>query len=100
MHLFSIRKKIGLKFSFAGKGAVATILIIPTAFATKCAFSLMNGLSLFLSISIAALLSLVFFSLAALALGLVDIDFFSTKVKTSAKCDAKKKFRLFGAKSE
>ena len=100
LHLFSIRKKIGLKFSFAGKGAVAAILIIPTAFATKCAFSLMNGLSLFLSISIAALLSLVFFSLAALALGLVDIDFFSTKVKTSAKCDAKKKFRLFGAKSE
>ena len=87
MHLFSIRKKIGLKFSFAGKGAVAAILIIPTAFATKCAFSLMNGLSLFLSISIAALLSLVFFSLAALALGLVDIDFFSTKVKTSAKSE-------------
>lgn len=60
----------------------------------------MNNLTLFISISVASLLSLVFFSLAALALGLVDIGFFSTKVKTSAKRGAKKKLRFFGAKSE
>ena len=100
LHLFSIRKKIGLKFSFTGKGAIAALLIIPTSFATKCVFSLMNNLTLFVSISVASLLSLVFFSLAALALGLVDIGFFSTKVKTSAKRGAKKKLRFFGAKSE
>lgn len=86
--------------SFAGKGATAVLLIVPTVFATKCTFNLMGGLPLFASITLASLVSLVFFALAAPALGLVDVDFFRSKVKTSAKCNAKKKFRLFGAKSE
>lgn len=100
LHLLSIRKKIGLRMSFAGKGATAVLLIVPTVFATKCTFNLMGGLPLFASITLASLVSLVFFALAAPALGLVDVDFFRSKVKTSVKCDAKKKFRLFGAKSE
>lgn len=85
LHLFAIRKKTGLGFSYVGKLIKSVMLIIPTVFVTKCIFSLMPSLPLFWSISIASLVSLLFFAALAFVFGLVDVDFFSTTVKTNGK---------------
>lgn len=85
LHIICIRKKTGLGFSYLKKLLKSVLLIVPACFVTKCVFSLLSSLTLFWSISISSSVSLLFYAAAGYVFGLVDIDFFKTKVKTNAK---------------
>ncbi len=91
LHILSIRKKTGLGFSYMGKLVKSVLLTIPTVFVTKCVFSLLSGLALFWSIAVSLLISLAFYAALAFVFGLIDVDFFKTGVKTSAKRKQKTK---------
>jgi len=85
LHIICIRKKTGLGFSYLSKLLKSVLLIVPACFVTKCVFSLLSSLSLFWSISVASLVSLIFYAALGYVFGLADVDFFKTKVKTNAK---------------
>ena len=89
--ILSIGMGTGLGFSYMGKLVKSVLLTIPTVFVTKCVFSLLSGLALFWSIAVSLLISLAFYAALAFVFGLIDVDFFKTGVKTSAKRKQKTK---------
>lgn len=91
LHILAIRKRTGLGFSYLGKLVKSVILIFPSALTAKCVYSLSAGAGQFAAIALGSLASLALFSLLSFALGLVDVDFFRTKVKVSAVRRGKRK---------
>lgn len=85
LHLLSIRKKTGLGFSYIGKLVKSVVLIFPSGFLTKCCYSLTIGIGRFGALAISATAGMLFFAAVGYALGLIDINFFSSAVKVQSK---------------
>ena len=83
LHIRSIRKRTGLGRRHIIKLAGAAAIAIPTVFVTKCIYSLCSGLPTAVALIIPAVVSAVFFAALCFAFSLVDIDFFSSRVKAS-----------------
>lgn len=83
LHIRSIRKRTGLGRRHIIKLAGATAIGFPTIFVTKCVYSLCSSLPTAVALIIPAVVSAVFFAALCFAFSLVDIDFFSSRVKAS-----------------
>ncbi|MDR0425779.1 MAG: oligosaccharide flippase family protein [Clostridiales bacterium] len=90
LHILCIKKKTGLKFGYIPKLVKSVIVVIPAAFLTVWLHNLMGALPIAASILIAAVVSLIFYAALALVFGLIDFDFFKTKVKVSKHGNPKK----------
>lgn len=85
LHIFSIRKKTGMGFSFFPKLIKSVVLVLPSTLFTRCIFSLTTSLGSFLSIMLGSLAGMAFFSVGALFFGLVDFKFFGLSGRKKSK---------------
>lgn len=83
LHIRSIRKRTGLGRRHLIKLAGSVGICLPAVFVTKCVFSLCSSLPIPIALFVSATVSAIFFGALCFAFSLVDIDFFSSRVKAS-----------------
>lgn len=73
LDLLSIKKRTGIKFTFIMPLVISSLLVLPAAFLTKTVFSLMSYMPLILSISVSAIVGVIFMVVLGMVFGTIDV---------------------------